>query len=317
MPHDHHGHDDGHHHHHDVASTSDGRLIMAVAINVGLTVVEVVAGVLAGSLALIADAVHNFTDAASLGVALAARRIGRRVADEQFTYGYRRAELVGALINLTTLLVIAFFLVLESIERMLDPQPVMGIWVVAAASVALVVDLGTAGLLWRMSEDNMNVRAAWLHNLTDAAASLAVIATGAAIAVYDIALLDPLVTVALAAWMAWMAIGMLKRTATMLMDGTPPGLDLQAVADAIAELPGVVHAHHLHAREIDEDRRSLEAHIIVERDVDAEAMIGVTRAARELLQDRFDVQHTTLQLELATDTGSHRPLIAEAAGIMD
>lgn len=296
---------------------SDGRLVGAVFINVLLTVVELVAGVFAGSLALIADAVHNLTDAASLAVALAARKIGRRVADEQFTYGYRRAELVGALINLTTLLVIAFFLVVESIERLLDPQPVMGIWVVIAASVALVVDLGTAGLLWRMSEDNMNVRAAWLHNLTDAAASLAVIATGAIIAVYDIALLDPIVTVALAFWMAYMALGMLKRTATMLMDGTPPGLDLHAVADALMALPAVELVHHLHAREIDEGRRALEGHIVVADDADAATMIAVCKQAREVLRASFDITHTTLQLELASDERGDCPLIAEAAGIMD
>src|SRR5688572_18222182 len=169
MPHD---------HSHDTDHLSDRRLVIAVALNLLLTVVEAVAGLLAGSLALLADALHNFNDCGALVLALIARRIGRRPSDERRTFGYQRAEVIGALINLTILVVIGLYLVYESITRFFQPHPVDGWIVVGVSVVALVIDLGTAALLWAMSHGNLNMRAAYLHNLSDALSSVGVIIAG-------------------------------------------------------------------------------------------------------------------------------------------
>ena len=192
-------------HSHGEESMSDGRLVLAVALNVLLTVAQIIGGILSGSLALIADALHNFSDAASLGLALFARRIGRRPADKLMTFGYARAEVVAALINLTTLLIIGFYLLVEAINRFADPQPVEGWTVIWVAGIALVIDVVTAVMVYASSKNSLNMKAAFLHNVSDALASVAVIIGGTAILVYDWRLIDPLVTLLIAGYILYLS----------------------------------------------------------------------------------------------------------------
>ena len=163
------------------STSATGGSLSPSRLNLLLTVVEAVAGLLAGSLALLADALHNFNDCGSLVIALIARRIGRLPSDDRRTFGYRRAEIIGALINLTILVVIGLYLVYEAIARFFQPQEIDGWIVVGVAAVALVIDVATAALLFAMSRGNLNLRAAYLHNLGDAASSVGVIIAGAAI----------------------------------------------------------------------------------------------------------------------------------------
>ena len=163
-----HGHKHGHHHHHVDPDAGDMRVALAVGVNLLLTVAQVVGGVLAGSLALIADALHNFSDAISLVIAFGARRIARRPSDEAMTFGYGRVEVVAALINYTTLIVIGLYLLYEAAMRFADPQPVEGWLIVIIAGIALIVDAVTAALTYAMSKSSVNIRAAFLHNVADA-----------------------------------------------------------------------------------------------------------------------------------------------------
>ena len=172
-------------HSHGEENLSDRQLIFAVAINVLLTVAQIIGGIVSGSLALIADALHNFSDAASLGLAWFARKIGRRPADKLMTFGYAQGEVVAALINLTTLLIIGFYLLVEAINRFADPQPVEGWLIVIIAGIALIVDAVTAALTYAMSKSSVNIRAAFLHNVADALGSVAVIVAGTLILLYD------------------------------------------------------------------------------------------------------------------------------------
>ena len=155
------GHD--HNHSHGTENVSDGVLLWTVIVNLGLSVFEFVAGAISGSVALMADALHNTNDAAALLIAYIARKISRKGADEQYTFGYRRAELIGAMIQLTALILVGLYLVYEAVRRFFDPDPLLGGWIMAAAGVALVVDLITAWLLWSMSKGSLNVKAAFLH----------------------------------------------------------------------------------------------------------------------------------------------------------
>jgi cobalt-zinc-cadmium efflux system protein len=175
-------------------------LLWTVIDNLGLSVFEFVAGAVSGSVALMADALHNTNDAAALLIAYIARKISRKRADARYTFGYGRAELIGALIQLTALILVGLYLVLEAVRRLVDPQPLLGGWIMAAAGVALVVDVATAWLLWSMSKGSLNVKAAFMHNLTDAGASVAVLMGGAAIYWLDWTWVDPILTLIIAGY---------------------------------------------------------------------------------------------------------------------
>lgn len=288
MPHD--------HAHHDHAG-GDGKLTLAVVVNLALTVAQLVGGVLSGSLALIADAVHNFSDAVSLIIAWGARRIARRPADEQMTFGYARAETVAALINYTTLILIGLWLVWEAGARFLDPRPIDGWIVVILAGVALVVDLATAALTLTLSKQSMNIRAAFLHNLADALGSVGVIVAGAAVIAWDFTLADPLVTLAIAAFILWHAGTEVGAVIRVLMLGAPPGVSAEAVMEAMRGTEGVSGVHHLHLWQMDEHRPAVEAHVVVAEGRWSEAD-AIKAAVRQRL-GALGVRHSTLELECA------------------
>jgi len=289
----------GHHHDHGTADVSDKALLWAIVINLGLSVFEFLAGIFAGSVALMADALHNTNDAAALVVAYVARKIGRRKADEHFTFGYRRAELIGAIIQLTALIMVGFYLLGEAVSRFFDPEAVKGGWVMMASGVAIVVDIGTAWLLWAMSKGSLNVKAAFLHNITDAAASVAVLLGGAAIFWFEWEWIDPLLTLIIASYILYMSFGLLKKTAVILMEGTPDGLQLTELTKAVSSIDGVKGIHHIHVWELDETHRAMEAHIVVDEDATAEDRHALRGRVKNLLAEEFHIEHSTLELETA------------------
>jgi len=276
---------------------SDNRLLFSVVLNLLLTVVEAVVGVFSGSLALIADAVHNLGDVGALIVAWVARRISKRQADDRFTFGYRRAELVGAVINLTVLLVMAVFMTVEGIERLLDPQPIQTTWVIIAASVATVIDVGTVLLLWGMSKGNLNIRAAFIHNLTDAAASIAVILGAFVVKMTGWLWIDPALCLMIAAYILVMSVPMLKHAASILMNHVPRRMDLDGILATFAEFEEVEEIHHLHVWEIDEKNVAIEAHVVLKRDFSLQEAQALTGQLRTKLQSEWQVSHTTFEYE--------------------
>ncbi len=280
---------------------SDGRLLLAVALNLLLTVIEVIGGLLSGSLALIADALHNFGDCGSLIIALVARRWSRKAADRQRTFGYGRADVVGALINLTALVVVAFFLVIEAVTRLLSSETIDGWPVIIIATIALVVDIGTVALLWTKGQSSMNMRAAMLHNFSDALASVGVIFVGIAVILWDFVLADVIITIAIAAYVLWQSIGMLRQSIGILMNSAPLNLDLDEIVAALMKVTGVCDVHHLHLWQLDEHQTSLEAHVVIEHP-DAGEMESIKHALKQILHDRFEIEHSTLEFELVGHT---------------
>lgn len=284
-----------HDHSHGIENISDGVLLWTVMVNLGLSVFEFVAGAISGSVALMADALHNTNDAAALLIAYIARKISRKGADEQYTFGYRRAELIGAMIQLIALILVGLYLVYEAVRRFFDPEPLLGGWIMAAAGVALVVDVVTAWLLWAMSKGSLNVRAAFLHNLTDAGASLAVLAGGAAIFWLGWNWVDPVLTLIIAGYILYMSFGMLKKTSRILMQGTPPELSLSEVAETIESIEGVSNVHHLHVWELDEYHIAFEAHVIMTDEASDQS--DLRQRIKGILEERFSIGHSTLELE--------------------
>jgi len=294
MPHDH------GHHHHVSPEAGDRAVAAAVAINLALSVAEIIGGLLSGSVALIADAVHNLSDATALAIAWGARRIARRPTDATMTFGYKRAELVAALINYTALIMIGLYLVWEAVERFVAPRPIEGSLVIAVAGVALLVDAVTAWLTFRLSKESLNIRAAFLHNLADALGSVAVIAVGIMVMLYGWHLADPIVTLGIATYILAMALREIRAVVRILMLGSPPEIAPGAVLRAMEAVEGVENVHHLHLWQISEATVSLEAHVVTAaRDV---AEVAKVKAEiREMLGAQFGIHHVTLDTETRGD----------------
>ena len=230
--HGHGGH--GHHHHHHLdPSSGDARIVAAVIANFALTIAQIIGGIFSGSLALIADALHNMSDAMALVIAFFARRIARRPANEGMSFGYGRAEVVAALINYVTLIIVAVYLVYEGIMRFFEPEPVTGWIMVIIAGVALVIDLATAALTYSMSKTSMNIRAAFLHNVADALGSVAVILAGTLVILYGWTWVAPLVTLMISAYILWHVWAESGGAIRVLMLGTPGQLDFNQVVAAM------------------------------------------------------------------------------------
>lgn len=290
----------GHNHHHH-APASDRGLILAVGINFFLTLAQIIGGVISGSLSLIADALHNLSDAASLGIALFARKISRKPADEFKSFGYQRAEVIAALINLTLLIVVSLYLIYEAVWRIIEPQAITGWIIVVVAGIALIVDMITAMITFRMSKNNMNMKAAFLHNLSDAFASIAVVIAGTLIILYQWYWVDTLLTFLIAGFVLWQGVVMLPKTIHLLMEGTPENLELEDIRSTIEGLEGVEEIHHVHVWSLDEKRVALEAHIVVITDElkEVELIKGNVKLA---LKEEFDISHSTLEFEHHQDT---------------
>ncbi|SHE97365.1 cobalt-zinc-cadmium efflux system protein [Ruegeria intermedia] len=293
-----HEHDHGHHHHQIDPSTGDARVAWAIAVNMALTLAQIVGGILSGSLALIADALHNFSDAVALIIAFFARRIARRPSDPRMSFGYGRAEVVATLVNYTTLVVLAIYLMYEGVMRIVQPEPIDGWIVVWIAVLALIVDAVTALLTFSMAKASMNIRAAFLHNLADALGSVAVIVAGSAVILFGWTWVDPAVTIVIAFYILWHVRAEITGAIRVLMLGAPPGLDPEQVAAAIEQAEGVDSVHHVHLWSMQEREPALTAHLVIAADA-WPAAERIRVAVGQVLQDRFAIGHTTLEMERA------------------
>jgi cobalt-zinc-cadmium efflux system protein len=289
VPHDHgHAHID--------PESGDRRVSIAIWANGLLTVAQVVGGILAGSLALIADALHNFSDMASLVIAFAARKIARRPADARMTFGYRRIEIIAALINYTTLILIGFYLIYEGGMRMIDPPEVAGWTVVILGGVALVVDTLTALLTYSMQKGSVNIRALFLHNLSDALASVAVIVGGSLIILYDMRWVDPAITIGIALYILYLAFTEIGGPIRTLMLGSPPDIDNEAVVEAMRGVDGVADVHHVHLWQMQEHEAALDCHVVLTTDGWGR-IEDIKAAIKGRLKDDFGIGHSSLEFE--------------------
>lgn len=284
----------GHNHTHNVDNIGDWRLGWAIAINMLLTLAQVIGGIVSGSLSLIADALHNFSDAASLLIAWVARKIGRKPADHFRTFGYKRAEVIAALINLVTLVLIGLYLIYEAIWRFFEPQVIEGWTVVVVASIALVIDIATAVLTYTMSKHSLNIRAAFLHNVSDALASVGVIVAGGLILLYGWYWSDTVLTLVIAGYVLYQAATLLPKTIHILMQGTPENIALEEVINAMENVAGVANIHHVHIWQLDEHHNALEAHVVIN---DLGEVKAIKTALKNELERRFAIGHSTLEFE--------------------
>lgn len=297
-------------HAHGSEGRGDAWLLGAVAINLLLTVAQIIGGAISGSLALIADALHNFNDAAALGIAVGARRIARRPADRRRTFGYRRAEVIGALIQLTALIVTALYLTYEAVMRFFESQQVQGWTVVIVAGIALVIDIASAVITQRFGGGTMNMKAAFLHKAADALASVGVIVAGVLIILFQWHAADLVASLGIAAYILWAGLSQIRGPIRVLMEGTPEDVSPDEVARRAASIDGVIDVHHVHVWQLDEDNRALEAHIVVAA-TDLDRMQAIKDRLRVLLKNEFGIRHSTLEIELPGQPVGHESRSAD------
>lgn len=287
------------HHHHIDPESGDAKVVGAIIINMLLTLVQFGGGIFSGSLALIADAIHNLSDALALVIAFAARKIARRPATEQMTYGYGRAEIVAALINYTTLIVIGLYLVYEAVARFFNPVSIDGWFVVIIAGIAFVIDVLTALLTYTLSKTSMNIRAAFLHNVADALGSVAVILAGTLILLFDWTFVDPLVTLFIAVYILWMSVTEIGDVIRILMLASPPDIDTNSVLKRIRTVEGIEDIHHVHLWQMQEKENAMEAHLVIVPE-NWENANTIKNNVKNILRHEFSLSHTTFELECPT-----------------
>ena len=285
-----------HHHHHVDPDSGDRRVVLAILVNFVLTLAQIVGGLASGSLALVADAVHNFSDAVSLVIAFAARRVARRPSDASMTFGYGRVEVVAALINYTSLIIIGLYLVAEAIGRFIEPHGVDGWIVVVLAAIALVVDVVTALLTYTLSKESVNIRAAFLHNVADALGSVAVIVAGTLILLYDWRLIDPIVTLMIAAYILWQSFAEIGPVIRILMNGSPSDVAAADVVARMRSIDGVRDVHHAHLWQMQEHASALDAHVVIEEGAWSRAD-AIKANVKALLAEEFGIAHSMIELE--------------------
>jgi cobalt-zinc-cadmium efflux system protein len=269
----------------------------AVTLTLAFVVVEGIAGWLAHSLALVSDAGHNLADAAALGFSWYALSISNRPSHEGMTFGYHRVGIFAALANAVSLVLIAFFIAWEGISRIREPQPADGRLMIGVAAAGIVVNLAVGLWLHKGSKDDLNIRSAYLHMMGDALSAFGVVIAGILVTTLGLSLADPIVSLLIAGLILYSSYGVLRESATVLLEGTPAGMDMPAVIAAIKGVGGVLDVHDLHVWMVGPGVVACSCHILVAEQSVREGQ-QVLRAVVHDIEHRFNITHTTVQVEV-------------------
>ena len=284
-----------HRHGHDHAPGAfDRAFLIGIVLNGGFVVVEAAYGFSANSMALIADAGHNLGDVLGLVVAYIGARLVRRRASARFTYGLKKSSILAALFNALLLLVAVGGIGVEAVHRLLEPESVDGVTVMAVAAVGILINSATALMFARGRKGDINVRGAYLHMVADAAVSAGVVIAGALTLWTGERWIDPAASLAVGAIILWGTWGLLTEATAMTLAGTPRGIDPAKVGAALERLPGVVATHHLHIWPLSTTETAMTVHLIVDDTVDRDRIIV---QANEAVRHRFGIAHSTVQVE--------------------
>lgn len=289
-------HKHNHHHHHNFEDTSILKLWISIFLNLIITIAEFVGGILSNSLALLSDAVHNLNDTISLAISLVARKVSKKDVTKEKTYGYKRAEIIGAFINLITLVIVALFLIKEGFERFFDPQPIDGFTMFWVAIVGLLGNFITAALLYKDSKNNLNMKSAYIHILSDGLSSVGVIIGGWLILKYQWYIVDTILTIGIGAYILWHSYHLLRETIDILMQAAPPEMDITELQKSIVNINKVCDVHHVHVWQLDEHQTMLECHVVVQ-EKDITDMESIKADIKKVLHDDFSIHHSTLEFE--------------------
>jgi cobalt-zinc-cadmium efflux system protein len=272
-------------------------LLFSILLNIVITVAQVVGGIISGSLALLSDALHNFSDVVSLVISYVAHKLSRRKASTSQTFGLKRSELVAAFVNALTLVVLAIYLSYEAITRFFEPvfiQPGLVIWM---SIIGIVANGLSVVLLHKDASHNLNMKSAYLHLLTDMMASVAVLIGGFMMKYFELYWVDSVMTLLIAIYLLIVGADLLKSSTKMLMLFTPEHIDIKEIVREVHKIPGVNKLHHIHVWHLNEEELHLEAHLDCTNDITMSQFNTLSLQVEDVLYEKFGINHVNIQPE--------------------
>ena len=302
--HEHHDHEHDHHHHHEVTGKN---LFITIILNVIITTAQIIGGVISGSLALLSDALHNFSDVMALLIAWWANKVSSRSSSAEKTFGYKRAEIVAALFNASVLAGIGVYLIVEGIAKFIHPEVIDSDIVIYLAILGIIFNFGSVLLIQKDAHDNLNMKAAYLHMISDVMTSVAVLIGGLGMKYFGAFWIDPLITIAIALYLIQTSFSLIKETTAILMQFSPKHLHVKDIEGIVLEFAEIKNLHHVHLWRLNDKEIHLEAHIDFKNDVPLSEATCIVEAIEEELEEHFGIAHVTLQAEF--DKDDHKDLI--------
>lgn len=288
-----HNHSHDHHHHH----VEGKNLLFSIVLNIVITVAQVIGGILSGSLALLSDALHNFSDVLSLVFSYVAHKLSRKKASNNQTFGYKRAELIAAFINAMTLIIVALFLVYGAVERFFNPQHIESGLVIWMSIIGIVANGLSVVMLKSDADKNLNMKSAYLHLFTDMMASIAVLIGGLLMKYFQWFWVDSLLTLIIAIYLIIVGFDLLKKSTQMLMLFTPSHLDINEIISEVHKISGVRKLHHIHLWYLNEEELHLEAHLDCSEDIKLSEFNELLDKVEHVLFEKFHINHINIQPE--------------------
>jgi cobalt-zinc-cadmium efflux system protein len=288
----HHQHDHGHHH-----QVEGKNLLFSIVLNLVITVSQVIGGLISGSLALISDALHNFSDVLSLVFSYVAHKLSKKKASVNQTFGYKRAELIAAFVNAITLIIVALFLIYGAIERFFNPQPIASELVIWLSILGIVVNGLSALMLKNDADKNLNMKSAYLHLFTDMLASVAVLIGGLLMKYFQWFWVDSVMTLLIAIYLIFVGFDLLKTSTQMLMLFTPVHIDINELISEVHKIEGVEKLHHIHVWHLNDEELHLEAHLDCQKDIKMSEFNTILQQIELVLYDKFQINHINIQPE--------------------
>ena len=279
---------------------SGKNLGFAIVLNVGITLAQAIGGIISGSMALLSDAAHNFSDVLSMVISYLANRLARREATEKQTFGFRRSEILAALINSATLIIISVIILFEAVQRLINPVPVSANTVIYLAIAGILANGISVLFIRRDSHENMNMRSVYLHLFGDMLTSVAVLMGGLAMKYLQWYRTDSVFSILIAIYLLYMSWGILRSSLRIIMQFTPEKVDIQKIAKEIENIAGVKNTHHVHVWQINEHDLMFEAHLDLEEDIKLSDFEVILKEIKKLLKQN-GINHTTIQPEFSVD----------------
>ncbi|WCO01688.1 cation diffusion facilitator family transporter [Psychroserpens ponticola] len=298
-------HSHNHNHSHNHSDLKGRNLLISILLNIIITVAQVIGGLLSGSLSLLSDALHNFSDVVSLMVSYIAERLSKKQASLQKTFGYKRAEILAAFINAATLIIVAVLLIIEAVERFQNPQEIESNLVIWLSFVAILGNGFSVLLLKKDSQSNMNMKSAYLHLLTDMMASVAVLIGGLLMKYFQLFLVDSVLTFAIAVYLIIMGYSLLKNSFKVLMLFTPEDIEVEDIVRVVQDIDVIKNVHHVHIWQLNEEEIHLEAHIDFKEDITLSEFDVILHKIEDLVFHNFGINHVNIQPEFGKCDDKH------------
>lgn len=275
----------------------DRNLLISIFLNIGITSAQIVGGLISGSLSLLSDALHNFSDVVSLIISFIASKLSRKKASFNKTFGYKRAEVLAAFVNAIVLILVAFFLIIEAIDRFKNPEIISTKLVIYFSLIAILGNGFSVLLLKKDANYNLNMTAAYIHLFTDMMASIAVLLGGVLMYFYSIYWIDSILTFCIAIYLIWMGYDLLLKATRILMLFTPKSIDIKTIVNLVSHINYVRKLHHVHVWYLNEDELHLEGHLELNQNISVAQFDEVLIEIESLVKEKFNINHVTLQPE--------------------